>query len=254
MSQLPALDLVGRTALVTGGATGIGRAIADGLASAGAEVMVADASAAALERISARLAVTTFACDLAEPEPAAGAAAAAREHFGRLDILVCAGSERGDDLEATFACVAEAGRGMVAAGAGGRIVLVAAPTAGVRGHPPVGGTPASVAAGSERLPALMRAAAIELAPERITVNAVLPGWVRTEASEADLDALEATALNPSGMVGEPEDVARAALWLVDPENSYVTGAAIAVDGGAAACASLSSRSGVGWPEKGLLGG
>ena len=207
MSALPAIDLAGRVALVTGGARGVGAAIAELLGAAGAEVMVADGNADGLARIEARTAFATFECDCADPVRVTEMFAALRERHGRLDALVCA--QRPASLDAASLCVEEAARQMPGAG-GGRIVLV-----GSTGDPD--------------LPALVRERTAELAAGRIAVNAVLAGAIRGELPDAEL--AERAAANPSGMVGEPADVARAALWLLDPENAFVTGASVVVDGG-----------------------
>jgi NAD(P)-dependent dehydrogenase (short-subunit alcohol dehydrogenase family) len=73
--------------------------------------------------------------------------------------------------------------------------------------------------------------AVELAPHGITVNAIAPGWVRTPMSTEELEHLSDKVLNPSRRVGEPVDIARAAIWLADPANGYVTGSVVVVDGG-----------------------
>lgn len=255
-STLPAVDLDGRVALVAGGGRGIGRAVADGLCSAGAEVMVADRGPGDLERTAARLPVATFECDFADAVQVVELFAAVRERLGRLDVLVCAqglhpGSRelldipfdeyrqtQANNLDATFLCVQQAARAMAAGQAGGRIVVVTAMNAlaSRRGA-------ADYDASQAGLHGLVKAAAIELAPERITVNAIVPGWVRTEVSEEELESIGDTSPNPSGIVGEPEDVARAALWLIDPDNAYVTGSAVVVDGGQTAMLSLPWREG-----------
>jgi 3-oxoacyl-[acyl-carrier protein] reductase len=207
---LPGVDLGGRVALVVGGARGVGAAIAELLGAAGAEVAVADDDAAALARIEARSAYETFECQFEDPAAVAEMLAGVRERLGRLDALAWArpaGSAA--ELEAASHCVAEAAR-LMTAGGGGRIVLV-------------GST------GDSDLPNLVRTTAAELAPQRVAVNAVLAGAIRGELPDAEL--AERVAANPSGMAGEPEDVARAALWLLDPENAFVTGATVVVDGG-----------------------
>ena len=244
MPGLPAVDLQGRVGLVAGGAHGIGAAIAESLGSAGAEVMVADADREDLERMEARSSFATFECDFANPVRVVELFGAVKERFGRLDVLVCAQRRRpparplleisfdeyrrtlATNLDASFLCVQQAARQMVDAGAGGRIVLVSSTNAVAarRGE-------ADHEVSQAALRGLVKAAAVELAGARITVNAIVPGAVRTDAPDAELESIAASPLNPSGMVGEPADVARAALWLVDPDNAYVTGSLVVVDGG-----------------------
>jgi len=240
MGGLPGVDLEGRVALVTGGAHGLGAAIAEWLGSAGAEVMLADGDRDALERMRVRSAFATFECDFASPAGIVEAFTALKERFGRLDVLVCAQRRRppagplleisfddyrrtmAAELDASFLCVQQAGRLMRAGGAGGRIVLVATANApGVRR-----GAGREVAEAGLR--GLVTAAAAELAPERITVNAILPGAIRSELSADELEAIAASPLAAGRMLGEPDDVARAALWLLDPDNSYVTGTLVTV--------------------------
>jgi NAD(P)-dependent dehydrogenase (short-subunit alcohol dehydrogenase family) len=244
MLGLPAVDLAGRVALVAGGARAVGAAIAERLGSAGAEVMVAGGDADDLERMEARSSFATFECDFADPVRVTEMFAALRNRHGRLDVLVCAQRLRpparplleisfeqyrrtiATNLDASFLCIQQGARQMVEAGSGGRIVLVSSTNALA---PRRGAADYDVSQAA--LHGLVKAAAVELAPERITVNAIVAGAVRTEVPEAELEAIAASPPNPSGMVGEPDDVARAALWLVDPDNSFVTGSLVVVDGG-----------------------
>jgi NAD(P)-dependent dehydrogenase (short-subunit alcohol dehydrogenase family) len=234
MSPLPTVDLQGRVALVLGGADGVGAAIADSLGSAGAEVMVADSDPDELRRVEARLSVATIECDFAAMDPAATPVAATIDRLGRLDVLVCAQGraprpqalldvsfedyrrERASALDSTFLCVQAAGRAMASGQEGGRMVVVVG--TGALASP--GGTAAHDAA-QAGLRGLVRAVAVELASQRVTVNAIVHGGG-----------------------GEPEDVARAALWLIDPDNSFVTGSAVVVDGGQTAMLSAP------WGEEG----
>lgn len=241
MGGLPGVDLEGRVALVTGGAHGLGAAIAEWLGSAGAEVMVADGERQALERMRVRSAFATFECDFASPVGIVEAFAALKERFGRLDVLVCAQRRRPQtgplleisfddyrrtlaaELDASFLCIQQAGRLMREGGAGGRILLVGAASAAAVNRPR-----ADHAVARAGLRGLVEAAAAELAGNRITVNGILPGAIRGELAEEEPQAIAASPLNPGGMVGEPDDVARAALWLIDPDNSFVTGTLVGV--------------------------
>jgi NAD(P)-dependent dehydrogenase (short-subunit alcohol dehydrogenase family) len=246
MSQLPPLDLTGRVALVAG-ADEVGEAIASSLGSAGAEVAVAATGADRLTRIEARLGAVTFDTDLSDPIQIGELFVSLRERFGRLDILICTEEERSParglldlsfqdyratvarTLDATFLCLQKAAQIMVAGGEGGRVVLAGSLNAldsqrGAVDH--------DVAQAGLR--GLVKTAAIDLAPHRITVNGILAGPLRSDLPADRYDAVGEGALNPAGLIGEPADVARAALWLVDHENTFVTGSLVTVDGGQSA--------------------
>lgn len=236
---LPGVDLAGRVALVAGGARGLGAAIAEELGTAGAEVMVADGDREELERVELRSAFATVECDFASPVGVVEAFAALKERFGRLDVLVCAQRRRPQgrpllelsfddyrrtvaaELDASFLCVQQAARLMAEDGRGGRIVLVGGAGAAPRPR-------ADHAIAQAGLRGLVEAAAAELAGERITVNGVVPGAIRGDLLDEELEAAAEQAGNPGGMLGEPADVARAVLWLVDPDNSYVNGTLVTV--------------------------
>ncbi len=240
MPQLRPIDLEGRVALVIGGTDEVGTAFADLLGSAGAEVAVAGPAGPALERIAIRLGVETFECDPLEPAGLREVVGAVDGRLGRLDVLVCADGTRPPrrsfldisfedyrrtfavHLDATFAAMQEAGRTMVAAGRGGRIVVVGSNQA-VASEPEGVDFHASQAALRE----LIRGAAVDVAADGITVNGVFHGPLRPEdpdqAGDGDGDA--------DGTV-EAADVARAALWLVDPEITGVTGSVVDVGGSA----------------------
>jgi 3-oxoacyl-[acyl-carrier protein] reductase len=243
-SQLRPIDLEGRVALVTGGTGETGMAVVDLLGSAGAEVAVADEPGAALERIAIRLGVATFACSFSDATQLGSVFDALDERFGRLDVLVCAHGARPQprplleisseeyrrtialNLDATFFAVQRAGRAMLAGGRGGRIVLVG-PCGGL-GSRPAG---ADFAASQAALRGLVRAAATDLASEGVTVNGIVHGSLRPPRADDDYEEPGTRSADPAGLLGEPADVARAALWLVDPENSFVTGSTVTVDGG-----------------------
>lgn len=243
-SQLRPVDLEGRVALVTGGAGEIGMAIVDLLGSAGAEVAVAEQPGAALEQVAIRLGVATFECSFSDATQVGGVFGAVGERFGRLDVLVCAHGSQPQprplleipfedyrrtvaaNLDSTFLAVQQAGRAMVAGGRGGRIVVVG--SSGGSGSRPAG---ADFEASQAALRGLIRAAATDLAPEGVTVNGIFHALPHPPPSEDDYQEQGTRPSDRPRLLAEPADVARAALWLVDPETAYVTASIVTVDGG-----------------------
>jgi NAD(P)-dependent dehydrogenase (short-subunit alcohol dehydrogenase family) len=246
---VPVTSLEGKSALVTGGASGIGRAITAALAAAGCEVLVADSSPESLEATKARLAVATRRCDFARAGEVEEMFDSARTSLGRLDILVICHARRpaptllldtaaeayeavrSTVMDSTFVCLREGGRRMVEQGGGGRIVVVSI------GRGSASGTDGSAydASRSATL-SLVGSAAAELGASGITVNSVVAGRIRSEMTEAETDSAVGSPGAATGL-GEPDDAARAVLWFVDPDNAYVNGSSLVVDGGAAATGS-----------------
>lgn len=244
--------------LVTGSSRGIGRDVALALAEGGARVVVhgrdredGEATAADVRERGGDAAVVTG--DLAEPDSCRLAVEAARQlGEGRIAGLVnnaganaFAGVLDCDletwqrcidvDLRAAWLCVKSAAPHMAS---GGAIVNVTSNHA-VATIP--GGFPYNVAKAG--LQALTTAAAIDLAPHGVRVNAVCPGYVDTAGNQAYFDSFDDPAaarrrverLHPLGRIGRPLDVAHAALFLLDPERSgFITGSTLLVDGGRSA--------------------
>jgi NAD(P)-dependent dehydrogenase (short-subunit alcohol dehydrogenase family) len=226
------------------GAGDVGEAIASSLGSAGAEVAIAASGDAGLGRLEARLGVATFECDFSDPVQIGELFLTLKERFGRLDVLVCTEGERPEprsllDLsfqdyratiartqDATFLCLQKAAALMVAGGQGGRIIITTSLNALASQRGAVDGEVAQSA-----LRRLVKAASLDLTSHRITVNGILTGPLRSEVPADRYDAVGDGALNPSAPIGDPADIARATLFLADPENTFTTGTFLTVDGG-----------------------
>ncbi|WP_282792303.1 SDR family NAD(P)-dependent oxidoreductase [Streptomyces sp. CC224B] len=253
---LTAYDLTGRTALVTGAASGIGRASAVLLAEAGATVHCADQDAPGLQETAARIeagggTAHPHVLDVAREAQVERTVADAATTTGRLDVLAAIAGimhsspvleTREDDLDRVlgvnfkgvlYACRAAA-RVMIAGGRGGSIVTMAS------GAVDTGG-PGLLCYGVSKAAVvqLTKTLATEVGPYGIRVNAVAPGWIRTpmtarhgaagRARAEDLMARRA----PLGRVGVPEDVAHAVLYLASDAAAFTTGQILRPNGGVA---------------------
>ncbi len=253
------LDLHGRTAIVTGGAMGIGRGIVERLAEAGASVVVADADLAAAEATAKELtdqhrSVLPMYVDVGDADDVHTLVADTIGWRGRVDILV---NNAGifpsmpvlemtpDDfdrvirtnLRGVYLCSREAALRMRGQDSGGRIVNVTSVDAL---HPSSVGL-AHYDASKHGVWGFTKNLALELAPHHIWVNAVAPGAVATPGVAAmqggsggtdPQETLQAfLARIPAGRMGVPDDIARAVLFLASDLASYVTGAQLVVDGG-----------------------
>ncbi len=251
-TPLPELtNLSGRTAIVTGGAMGIGRGIVGRLAEAGANLVVADLALAAAEDVAAELNVRHaggaigVAADVSDPLGVHHMMHAAVEAFGAVDILVNnAGiypsrplAELDLDtfrhvldvnLTGLFLCTKAVSERMIEQGRGGRILNISSIDAL---HPSMVGL-AAYDASKHGAWGFTKNVALELAPHGIWVNAIAPGGIRTPGTGGDEASMDEFAkLIPMGRIGDPDEIGRAALFLVSDLASYVTGAQLVVDGG-----------------------
>ena len=244
------IDLTGRSAIVTGGSRGIGRAIALKLAGQGADVAIsyqgnaaaAHETAAAIEALGRK--AVAIQADARDQERAEALVKGALEAFGKVDILVNnAGITRDDlimrmkpddwrdvletNLFGAFYATKAVTRPMLKA-KGGRIVNITSVSgqAGQMGQ-------ANYSSAKAGLIGLTKATARELASRGITCNAVAPGFVLTELTESLPEALqkEITDRTPLGRFGTTEEIANAVAFLVSDEAGYITGQVLAVDGG-----------------------
>ena len=254
------MTLRGRRAVVTGASRGIGAAIAERLAAEGASLLLASRTFADVEAVAAKLrsaghVAHAVACDVADPSSIEHLQQTAADTLGGVDILVnnagvaSAGRIQRTSLDdwnlmmtvnatGAFLCTKAFLPGMIEAG-WGRIVNIAS-TAGVTGARYI----AAYTASKHALVGLTRATAAEVASLGVTVNAVCPGYVRTDMTTASIsrimaatgrteqETLEAIlSTTPQRRLIEPEEVAATAVFLCGDEARGINGAALVIDGG-----------------------
>lgn len=249
-------DLTGKVALITGGNTGIGLAIAKGLAEAGASVVIADRNTANADDAKTSLAasaaasnsrVLSLTADVTDKAAVAAMTDAALKDFGRIDILV---NNAGISLPAPpeempleswqtvldvnltgpFMCAQAVHPAMKRQG-GGKIINIASVLSNLgAGHA------ANYAASKGGVLQLTRSLAIAWAQDSIQVNAILPGWIDTDLTKRAKEIRpelhdRILARVPAARWGKPEDLAGVAVFLSSRASDFVTGAAHTVDGG-----------------------
>lgn len=252
--------LAGQTAIVTGASSGIGESVARELAAAGAAVVVnyssspedAERIAHEIDRDGGRAIVVK--ADVSREDDVRTMFARTLEKYGSVDIVVSNAGIQKDaplvemtleqwqqvidiNLTGAFLCAREAARVFLGQGprpdvsrATGKIIF----TSSVHEIIPWAGH-VNYAASKGGMLLLMKSIAQELGPERIRVNSIAPGAIRTSINTEAWSTPEAEAallkLIPYGRVGEPDDIGRVAVWLASDEADYVHGASIVVDGG-----------------------
>jgi NAD(P)-dependent dehydrogenase (short-subunit alcohol dehydrogenase family) len=247
--------LVGKHALVTGGARGIGAAVTRGLVAQGANITMLGRSPAVAADLAGDPHLHYAQADVCEAESLSKAFDSARARFGPIQILVNnAGQGRSApfvktdfalwrsmmqvNLDGTFHCIQQVLPAMLSAG-WGRIVNIAS-TAGLIGYAYV----SAYCAAKHGVIGLTRSLALEVATRGVTVNAVCPGYTETEMLQRTIDGIvaktgrttaearaELSSRNPQKRMILPEEVANAVTWLCLPGSEAITGQSIAVAGG-----------------------
>lgn len=248
------LDLSGRSAVVTGGAMGIGRGIAEHLHAAGADVAIADLDDEAGQSLAGELdrrrpgSACSVVTDVTDRLAVDALVEAAIERFGGIDIVV---NNAGIypmvpflemepelyeqvlrvNLIGAFLVTKAAAPAMIAQGRGGRIINVTS----IDALHPSGPGLAHYDSSKHGLWGLTKSVALELAPHGIAVNAVAPGIIRTPGTGGDAVDPAVVAHNeariPMHRLGEPQDIGRVVLFLASGLSSYLTGSQVVADGG-----------------------
>jgi NAD(P)-dependent dehydrogenase (short-subunit alcohol dehydrogenase family) len=234
------------TYFVVGATGGIGRALVGELRARGLHVLAVARDAQALAELAAEHGCATATCDARDPQAVEACVAQVQAEGGRLAGAAClvgsillkpAHSTRPEEFAEVLAQnlgtafhVLRAAAGAMQRSGGGSILLMSSAAAqqGLANHE-------AIAAAKAGVEGLVRSAAATYAAKGVRVNALAPGLVRTPLSErltASPTSLAASeAMHPLGRIGEPEEVARLAAFLLDPSSSWITGQCIGVDGG-----------------------
>ena len=240
------IDLVGKNALVTGSTRGIGRAIVESLANAGARVAVVGRDQARAAEAAAAIGSDArgFAADVGDPASVVALVEAVEKEFGQVDILVNnAGLTRDNilfrlkdddwdavldaNLRGAFIAIRSVARGMIKR-RWGRIINIAS-VVGITGNK----GQANYAASKAGLIGLTKSVAKELGSRNVLVNAVAPGFIETDMTAAMTPEARAGLAGqiPLERLGTPQDIAGVVTFLASDQAAYITGQTIVVDGG-----------------------
>lgn len=243
-----------RVAIVTGGGTGIGAAIARSLAADGFAVCITGRRREPLDAVAAESGALAFVADTGDPAEAQNAIEAAKGAFGRLDLLVCnAGIGAGGTVEeqtpegwdavlrtnvtgAFLACRAALPELVQTKGS----IVTISSDAGLRAGP----RSAAYCTAKAGLIMLTQCIALDYGPVGVRANCICPGWIRTPMADAEMDELGGlkgtdregayelvSSRVPLRRPGSPEEIAAAVAWLASEGAGFTTGAVIAIDGG-----------------------
>lgn len=247
-------ELTGKVAIITGSSRGIGRAIAEAYADAGAKVVISSRKQPACEEVAAAIndrhgeaRAIAIAASISDKAALEVLVAETRQRLGQIDILVCNAASNpyygpmagisDDQFRKIFDNNVLANHWLVTmvapemiARKDGAIIIVSS-IGGLIGSDVIGAYNVSKAADFQ----LVRNLAIEFGPHNVRVNAIAPGVIRTDFARALWEDPRAEAalrrVTPLGRIGEPEEIAGAAVFLASKAGAYVTGQGIVVDGG-----------------------
>lgn len=247
-------DLTGKVAIITGSSRGIGRAIAEAYADAGAKVVISSRKQPACEDVANAInakhgeeRAMAIAASISDKPALEALVARTRAHFGQIDILVCNAASNphygpmagisdeqfrkifDNNVLANHWLITMVSPEMIERRAGS--IIIVSSIGGLIGSGVIGAYNVSKAADLQ----LVRNLAIEFGPHNVRVNAIAPGVIRTDFARALWEDPRAEAalkqVTPLGRIGEPDEIAGTAIFLASKAGTYVTGQGIVVDGG-----------------------